>query len=82
MKYDDLIKKVKPVVRSVSWFDRLEAGTQADLEKIRTRWRSDESRPTASQLGRAILEQLIEAGYDGLPKVRQITDWLKGIQRA
>lgn len=81
MKYDDLVKKVQPVIRSVSWLEKLDDDTRKDLIKIRDRWRTDEARPTATQLGRAILEQLDAAGYTGLPKVRQVTDWLKGVQR-
>ena len=81
MKYEDIVAKTEPIKRSLSWFDRLSESDQYDLTVIRDKWRKDKARPKASEMGRAILAHLTDAGVEGLPKVRQVSEWLKGIRR-
>lgn len=80
MKYKDLVAKASENVER-GWFASLSPDDKKDLLVIREEWEAASVRPSSPKMGAAILESLKEAGYDGLPRARQIADWLRRVSR-
>lgn len=80
MKYEDLVAKATDT-EDRGWFGRLKPEDKNDLLVIRDKWESASVRPSSPKMGAAILESLREAGYEDLPRSRQVADWLRRVSR-
>ena len=80
MKYEDLVEKATDN-EDRGWFGRLKPQDKKDLLAIRTKWEAASVRPSSPKMGAAILESLREAGYEDLPRSRQVADWLRRVSR-
>jgi hypothetical protein len=72
---DDVLGRVKPVICSLSWFDKLPADVQQETLELQRRYRDGEVAINPMQLGRAIVDAYSARGY-AMPLPRQVRDWL------
>lgn len=73
---DAIRSAVPPVVRrQLSWWERLDAATVAELEAIRDDWRSGRIPGSKSSLAKAIAKELAERGLSDIG-AQGVTAWL------
>jgi len=80
VKYEDLVEKATDN-EDRGWFGRLKPEDKNDLLVIRDKWEAARVRPSSPKMAAAILESLREAGYEDLPRSRQVADWLRRVSR-
>ena len=73
---DAIRAAVPPVVRrQLSWWERLDAATVAELEAIREDWRAGRIPGSKTSLAKAIARELSERGLSDIG-TQGVTSWL------